>query len=690
MDGGSHGPCEGPLGSMERDLLKDKMVAYYRDIAEDRGRKYLREVSKLSRIIAKARKTEEFLGRYRVLVESFSDAIFMLDEDRRIISCNRAFRGLFQLRKDEIEKRTLRIITRSDDECDRLTAAIDDIIAGNNTSVLPWEFVRKDGSSLTMEVTVSQVRTSLAEDAAPIGGCVAILHDITDRIAREDALRAAEEKYRNIFENAAEGIFQVAADGHYISANPALAGIFGFDSPLQMTGDGDLKTRKTFVNPEDYRRLTGILKTRRSVENFESERYRTDGTRMWTSTNVRIIVNEDNGTHYFEGTVRDITRRKNLESQLRHSQKMEAIGTLAGGVAHDFNNLLTALIGYGNLLQVKMDKDNPLRVYVDHVLSSAKRAANLTNSLLAFSRKQIIDPKPLDVNAAITGTKKLLSRLITEDIVLRTELCAGSLVVMADLVQMDQVLMNLVANARDAMPAGGTLTISTRRTRGIDGKEEGREDRFACISVSDTGIGMDARTREKVFEPFFTTKESGKGTGLGLAIVYGIVEQHNGTIRVASEPGHGTTFEVFLPVVEACPDEEAETTPDSPRGSEKILVVEDNDELRSLLCTVLSEQGYRVFEAVDGLDALETQKQCQADLVILDVVMPKMNGKEAYDRLRSIDPNIRVLFMSGYTDDIIHQKGILDETIEYIAKPILPRDLLKKVREMLDGETPIS
>jgi len=366
---------------------------------------------------------------------------------------------------------------------------------------------------------------------------------------------------------------------------------------------------------------------------------------------------------------------------------MEVIGQLAGGIAHDFNNILSAIIGYSNLVQIKLPPDDPVRKYVDQIVASSGKAAILTQSLLAFSRKQIIDPKPMDVNGAITGTKKLLSRLITEDIVLRTELCPGFLIVMADLVQIDQVLMNLVANARDAMPTGGILTISTKRVNGTDGE---RGNRFACISVSDTGVGMDARTKEKVFEPFFTTKESGKGTGLGLAIVYGIIQQHNGSISVASELGHGTTFEVFLPIVEAVPDKEAQTVADDPRGSEKILVVEDNEELRNLLRTVLSEQGYRVFEAVDGLDTIEAQHRCRADLIILDVVMPKMNGKEAYDRLRSIDPGIRVLFMSGYTDDIIHQKGILDETIEYIAKPILPRDLLKKVREMLDGETPIS
>jgi len=677
---------------MERDLLKEKMVAYFRDIAEDRGRKYLREVSKLSRIIANARKTEEFLGRYRVLVESFSDAIFMLDEDRKIISCNRAFRGLFQLKKDEIEKKTLRIITKSDDECDRLTGTIDDIIAGNNTSVFPWEFVRKDGSSLTMEVTVSQVRGSLSEGAAPIGGCVAILHDITDRIAREDALRAAEEKYRNIFENAAEGIFQVAVDGHYISANPALARIFGFDSPLQMTGDGDLRAKKTFVNPEDYRRLNAILKARGFVENFESERYRTDGTRMWTSTNVRIVTDGDNGTHYFEGTVRDITRRKNLESQLRHSQKMEAIGTLAGGVAHDFNNLLTALIGYGNLLQVKMEKDNPLRVYVDHVLSSAKRAASLTNSLLAFSRKQAVNLEPNGINEIITGVQKLLERLLSEDIELCVQTAAREITIMADRTQIEQILMNLAANARDAMTDTRVLTISIAHAsidRAFIHKHGyGKVGTYARVTVTDTGHGMDEKVREHIFEPFFTTKEAGKGTGLGLSTVYGIVKQHDGYITVESEPGRGTTFHLYFPSVRVKREKARQAEPKMPSGTETILVAEDDRETLQLMKEVLREYGYTVIGAADGDEAVRhfIEHRHRIGLVIIDVIMPKKNGMEVYSEISKLDPSVKVLFVSGHARDVVLDRGVVDNRSNFLSKPIAPSLLLERLRTLLDAE----
>lgn len=677
---------------MERDLTKEKMVSYFRDIAQVTGRKYLREVSKLSRIIAKARKTEEVLDRYRVLVESFSDAIFMLDKDRRIISCNRAFRSLFQRTEEEIEKRTLRIITKNDDEYDRITTIIDDIIIGNNTYVFPWEFVRKDGSVLTMEVTVSQVRTLLSEDAAPVGGCVAILHDITDRIEQEDALRAAEEKYRNIFQNAAEGIFQVAVDGHYISANPALARIFGFASPLQMTGNENLKAKKTFVKPEDYRRLNAILRTRGLVENFESERYRTDGTKMWTSTNVRLVTDRKNGSRYFEGTVRDITPRKNLESQLRHSQKMEAIGTLAGGVAHDFNNLLTALIGYGNLLQIKMEKDNPLRVYVDHILSSAKRAANLTNSLLAFSRKQAVNLEPNGINEIITGVQKLLERLLSEDIELRVQIPTREITIMADRTQIEQILMNLATNARDAMTETRILTISTGQAsidRAFINKHGyGRIGAYARLTVTDTGHGMDEKVKEHIFEPFFTTKEAGRGTGLGLSTVYGIVKQHDGYVTVESEPGKGTTFQLYFPSVRVKREKARHVEPKMPTGTETILVAEDDRETRQLMKEILQEYGYTVIGAADGDEAVRyfVEHRQSIGLVIIDVIMPKKNGMEVYSEISKVDPSVKVLFVSGHARDVVVDKGVVDSRSNFLSKPIAPSLLLERLRTILDAE----
>ncbi len=624
--------------------------------------------------------------RYRALFEFSPDAVLVLKENV-YVECNSQALELMKCRKEDILGKGPHEFSPEYqlDGTPTVKKANEKmaLAMSGKPQFFEWQSRRLDGGGV-IDAEVNLTRFDVNNEAY----LLVIVRDVTERKKAEAEIR----RLVTAIEQAAEDIMITDAEGIIEYVNPAFESVTGY-SREEVIGRTPAFLTSGLHDGEFYKNLWETIRAGKVWTGTIVNR-RKNGTFIHEESTVGPLVDSSGAITGYISLNRDVTRQVQLESQLHQSQKMEVIGQLAGGIAHDFNNILSAIIGYSNLVQIKLPPDDPVRKYVDQIVASSGKAAILTQSLLAFSRKQIIDPKPLDVNAAIMGTKKLLSRLITEDIVLRTELCSGPLVVMADLVQIDQVLMNLVANARDAMPTGGTVTISTSRASGVDGKEGRRGGRFACISVSDTGVGMDARTKEKVFEPFFTTKESGKGTGLGLAIVYGIIEQHNGTIHVASEPGHGTTFDVFLPIVEALPDEEAETVADNPRGSEKILVVEDNEELRSLLRTVLSEQGYRVFEAIDGLDAIETQERCQADLVILDVVMPKMNGKEAYDRLKSIDPGIRVLFMSGYTDDIIHQKGILDATLEYIAKPILPRDLLKKVREMLDGgslkEPPIS
>ncbi len=633
----------------------------------------LRDITERKKAAEALRESEV---RYRALFEFSPDGVLVL-KDGVYMDCNSKTLELMKCGREDIVGKEPHVFSPEVQpdgipSIDKANEKVRLALSGK-PQFFEWRNRMFDGSGfLDAEVNLSRF------DVNNEAHILVIVRDITERKKTEAEIR----RLVTAIEQAAEDIFITDAEGVIEYVNPAFESVTGYSR-----GDALGKTPAFLTSGlhdrEFYRNLWETIRSGKVWTGTIVNR-RKDGTFIHEESTVGPLVDSSGAITGYIALNRDVTRQVQLESQLHQSQKMEVIGQLAGGIAHDFNNILSAIIGYSNLVQIKLLPDDPVRKYVDQIVASSGKAAILTQSLLAFSRKQIIDPKPLDVNGAIMGTKKLLSRLITEDIVLRTDLCPDPLVVMADLVQLDQVLMNLVANARDAMPTGGTLTIRTRRANGNEGE---MGDRLACISVSDTGVGMDVRTKEKVFEPFFTTKESGKGTGLGLAIVYGIVQQHNGTISVASELGRGTTFEVLLPIVETVPEEKAETVEDDPRGNEKILVVEDNEELRRLLRTVLSEQGYRVFEAVDGLDAIETQDRCQADLVILDVVMPKMNGKQAHDRLRSIDPNIRVLFMSGYTDDIIHQKGILDETIEYIAKPILPRDLLKKVRELLDEET---
>jgi PAS domain S-box-containing protein len=392
---------------------------------------------------------------------------------------------------------------------------------------------------------------------------------------------------------------------------------------------------------------------------------------------------------------RDITERRKaeedrvkLENQLRQAQKMEAIGTLAGGVAHDFNNILTAIIGYGSLLKVRMGQDSPFKSYIDDILAASQRAANLTRSLLAFSRKQEITLKQENLNEIVKRIDKLLLRVIGEDIEFKSIMADEELPIMADWSQIEQVLMNLATNARDAMPDGGVLTLRTERAD-IKGKLSGSTvppGEYAVIVVSDTGTGMDEETKKRIFEPFFTSKEMGKGTGLGLSIVYGIIKQHDGEIDVYSEPGKGTTFKVYLKLVKTrAKSAEAAPVAAPVGGAETILVAEDDSPVRRFVRTILEEYGYTVIEAVDGEDAVSKfiENKDKIQLLILDVIMPKKNGKEAYEEIRKVRNDVPVLFSSGYTADIISKKGILEEGFNFISKPISSSLLLSKVREIL-------
>jgi len=424
-----------------------------------------------------------------------------------------------------------------------------------------------------------------------------------------------------------------------------------------------------------------------------------DGRRVLLETLKTPFYDQDGHLLGLIGISRDITERKladeerkKLEAQLLQAQKMEAIGQLAGGIAHDFNNILTAIIGYAQILLIRMEQDSPLRHYVDQVYTSAERAADLTKDLLAFSRKQLLHPQSLDLCEVLRRLRKMLERLIPEDIDFRTTAPEGELAVMADRGQLEQVLMNLVTNARDAMPTGGTLSVDIFPIA-MDGKFVhahgfGEPGVYACISVTDSGHGMDQETQGKIFEPFFTTKEVGKGTGLGMAIIYGIVKQHNGYIDVCSEPARGTTFRIYLPLSSG----EAEADPAQDRneqvagGTETILLVEDDGSVRELHKMIFEAAGYRVIEALDGQDALDrfTERPAEVDILVTDVIMPKLDGKRLFQEIEKARPDMRVLFMSGYTRDIVIKRGIPDDTWDFLAKPVRSAELLRKVRNILD------
>ncbi|GAW68498.1 PAS/PAC sensor hybrid histidine kinase [Geoanaerobacter pelophilus] len=392
------------------------------------------------------------------------------------------------------------------------------------------------------------------------------------------------------------------------------------------------------------------------------------------------------------GIAEDITERKQLEEKLLQSQKMEAIGQLAGGVAHDFNNILMVILGYGSILVNEETLPERQKEQVEQIMNAADKAAKLTSDLLAFSRKQVIKPATMDLNDIILHVEKFLSRIIGEDVQLRARLTPRELQVDVDRGQIEQVLINLATNARDAMPKGGLLTIETSAQRIDEAFAQangiGVPGPYAVISISDTGAGMDEQTRRRIFEPFFTTKEVGKGTGLGMSIVYGIIQQHSGFVNVYSEPGLGTTFRIYLPFSEQSAEAalEPEVAVAPPGGTETILVVEDEPDLRLLLQNILSGAGYRVLLAENGQVAadLYAARAGEIALVLMDMIMPGMSGKEACHVIRAVDPAAKVLYTSGYTMDIIKSRDLLDEGTELLMKPVRPVELLKKVREMLD------
>ncbi len=394
----------------------------------------------------------------------------------------------------------------------------------------------------------------------------------------------------------------------------------------------------------------------------------------------------------FIGTQQDITDRKSLESQFFQAQKMEAIGRLSGGIAHDFNNLLTTIIGYSELMHDNLPQ-NDSHEFLEEIIKAGKSASSLIQQLLAFSRNQVLELEIMDLNSEVKGLEKMLQRLIGEDIQLSTFLSSSPCQIKADRVQIQQVIINLAVNARDAMPLGGNLTIETSSLT-LDESYANEHDirlnpgPYVMMSISDNGFGMDRETREKIFEPFFTTKEKGKGTGFGLATVYGIIKQSNGYIWVYSEPGKGTCFKIYMPEICEIPiaKQENQTDPEILCGSATVLLVEDEQYVRDLLVTVLEQYGYTVIEARNGQEALALcdQHKDRLDLIVTDVVMPGMSGRELADRIKKKMPDIKILFMSGYSDNAIRHHAILDSEIAFIQKPISPKVLGRKVQEILN------
>jgi PAS domain S-box-containing protein len=545
------------------------------------------------------------------------------------------------------------------------------------------------------------------DNSGKIAGLIHVVRDISERKKADEHLQEQKRFSENLIQNSAVATFVLDSQHKVLLWNKACEELTGMPAAAMIGTDDHWKAFYDRRRPcladiimnKDFSSMATLYQTYGKSplisSGLHAERWITNlgGKDRYIIFDAAPIYNSKDELVASVETLQDITEIRKLEDQLKQAQKMEAIGQLAAGIAHDFNNILTAIIGYGTMLQMKLDKNDLSMPYLEQILSAAGKATTLTHSLLAFSRKQIINPQAADLNDIVRSVAKLLSRLIGEDIELRLNLLQTALPVRVDIGQIDQVLMNLCSNARDSMPDGGFISIETDY---IELTELNLADHpfmiagpYAILSLSDTGEGMDEKTIEKIFEPFFTTKEMGKGTGLGLSIVYGIIKQHNGYITVYSEQGNGTTFRIYLPLTRRdALKEDAQKSVDPPQGGKEcILIAEDDPQVRALTGKILDDFGYQVLIAADGEEAVNVflANIDHIDLVILDVIMPKLNGMAALDRMRSIKPDIRALFTSGYTADVIHKKGILDKGLNYLSKPLAPEVLLRKIRNILDA-----
>lgn len=679
-----------PTGPDELELINKKgrivPVEINTSVVQYMGQKvvlgFVRDITERKRAEKALRESER---KFHILFDSANDAIFIM-KNYRFVECNHKTLDMFRCNKEDIIGRLPSDVSPEVQPDGNLSSekGIEkmDMAMKGAPQFFEWRHTRKDGIPFDCEVSLN----SIAIDGDTY--LQAIVRDVTERQHVQEEIAREREKLKVLSDSAPFGLALIDREGRFTYINAKFTDLFGYD--LSDTPDGRTWFRKAYPNTE-YRHE--VIST--WIEDIGNTEVGERIPRVFTVTckdgtqKIVEFISSTLATNDYLMVCEDITELKRLESRLRQSQKMEAVGTLAGGIAHDFNNILTSLMGYANLMQMKMDKTSPLRSYLDQIISASRKAADLTRSLLAFSRQSPAILSPLDINNTIETTNQLLKRLMTEDIELRTSLMQGDAVIMADKPQIDQILFNLATNARDAMPQGGILIIETdiiiMGPEFINVHGFGEQGKYVLLSVSDTGEGMDEATREKIFDPFFTTKEIGKGTGLGLATVYGIVKQHNGYITVYSEPGHGTTFRIYFPTVQVKVNEERDTTTPITRGGETVLIAEDDEEVRCFMREALEEYGYKTVEAIDGEDAINKFRQHRdVDLIIIDSVMPKKNGREVYDEIRKKDPHIKVLFTSGYTRDIVLNKGIEDHEFNFIAKPLQFEEFLQKVREILD------
>jgi two-component system, cell cycle sensor histidine kinase and response regulator CckA len=583
------------------------------------------------------------------------------------------------------------------DDAEAVDRTFRQALENRGTYVMEHRVVRPDGS----QRVVRDLAHPHLDDAGQLVKYVGISLDVTDRLKAEKEIRASEQRFRDVAAAADEYIFEMTPAGEVSYVSDAVESVLGHRAE-EIIG----KNMLAFLGPEERERAAGYLAEhaarRERISHFQLEAMHRNGKPVWLDISAVPVLGDEGALLGYRGAVLDVTERhlaeqerSALQTQLAQSQKLESVGRLAGGVAHDFNNILSVILSYAGFVQEELKEGDPIRAEMLEIERSAERAAALTRQLLAFSRRQVLQPVPLDLNQLVGGMEKMLRRIIGEDVHLVLRLAPDLGIVKADPGQMEQVIMNIAVNARDAMPKGGTLTIETGD---VDLDEESvsqpvgaKSDPHVMISITDSGTGMDEQTKARIFEPFFTTKEPGSGTGLGLSTVYGIVKQSGGSISVHSEIGQGTTFKVLLPRETSGVVAPTSHLPGRTGVSERrrtILLVEDEAMVRDAARRILSGAGYTVIEAGSGEEGLAAGERHVGtiDLLLTDVVMPGIGGKTVAERLARVRPGTKVLFMSGYTDDAIVNHGVLEPGTQFLAKPFTHASLLAKVREMLEPE----
>jgi two-component system, cell cycle sensor histidine kinase and response regulator CckA len=678
-------PVTGPDGALSHFVGIQTDVTARKQMDEELRRSEAWLEDELARRSAQLRESEE---RFRLIAENSRDLIALYDEDGRYVYASPSHKAVLGY---EIEK------LLASDRAELVPAEDREHLRPLGEQTIPVEFrlLKADGTYVWMEGTSYWIKTGERRLVVAMG------HDVTQRKRAEDELQQTQHFLQKIVDTIPGAVYvHDLESGRNVFVSREITSLLGYRAAeVQAIGS---ELIQQLLHPDDAPRILEAHRgyvTSEDDKSYEMEYRAKHASGEWRTLRSREVPFErvDGTVRQILGVAIDVTDQRRSELLLTQAQKVEAIGRLAGGVAHDFNNIFAVIMGYGQLAERQIGSEHPARPRLDQMLKAAERAAGLTRQLLAFSRKQVMQPKVLDLNVVVADTQKMLGRLIGEDIDFVTHVAPGLGTVKADPGQIEQVILNLAVNARDAMPKGGTLTLETANVD-FDADYAAahppmKAGGYAMLAVSDTGIGMDTETQRRIFEPFFTTKPEGQGTGLGLATVYGIVKQSDGYILVESEPGRGTTFKMYLPRVDDLAEavKPAVAAAVAPRGDETILLVEDTEALREVICEVLEEQGYTVLLSSQGEEALDLARGYKGPihLLLTDVVMPKLGGGDLARQLAALRPEVRVLYMSGYAEGVISHQGVLGEGVALLEKPFTPDKLVRAVREALDRETTI-